>query len=121
MNGSTTPIGWGFHSVPKEEFDRADAERRDRDERIKRLRRQTAAAHSDESRKKAIAARRATFRGQDRCMHFQFALWAAAHAIKHDGPPSAKAVREKFGVSVTTAYHFLADIKKAANRLQEQP
>jgi hypothetical protein len=111
------PAGWGFHSMPKEEFERVSALRRENEDR---RRRQTAAAHSAESRKKAIAARRATFRGQDRCMHFQFALWAAAHAIKHDAPPSAKAVRETFGVSATTAYLFLADLKTAADRLKDE-
>jgi len=114
------PPGWGFHATPKAEFERAHVERVDREERAKRMRRQTAAARSTESRQKAIAARRAAFRGQDRCMHFQFALWAAAHGIKHDAPPSAQAIRETFGVSRTTAYAFLADLKKAANRVQEQ-
>ena len=120
MNYSTAPIGWGFHPTPKAEFERAHIERLDCEERAKRMHRQTAAAHTAESRKKAIAARRAAFRGQDRCMHFQFAMWACAHAIQHDTQPSAQLIRETFGVSLTTAYAFLADLKKAANRVQEQ-
>jgi hypothetical protein len=115
------PVGWGFHDTPKEEFDRVSAQRRNHDERAERMRRQTAAARTAENRKKAIAARRATYRGQDRCMHFEFALWTAGYAIAHDAQPSASAVRDRFGVSLTTAYAFLADIKKAANRLQEKP
>lgn len=106
------PLGWGYAPQPRSEFERAREIER---EVARRMGRQVSAMQRRDARMQAVASRKASMGGRDRQLHMRFALWAKTEAATTGRWPTARAVHETFGVSLNTAYAFLADFDAALN------